>query len=121
MDNEICFRKFIESIMTIFLAISIANIGVNIIVSTQSDVNSDTNTSESANIMTEEKDLTLSELLVTKAEEKLESLESQIQAESKDMNTDEAQNADDSSDRYTVFDAISIFLLFLIPMLYMMN
>lgn len=43
MDNEICFRKFIASIMTIFLAISIANIGVNIIVSTQSDVNSDTN------------------------------------------------------------------------------
>ena len=114
MDNEICFRKFIASIMTIFLAISIANIGVNIIASTQSDVNSDTNTSESANIMTEEKDLTLSELLVTKAEEKLESLESQIQAESKDMNTDEAQNADDSSDRYTVFDAILIFLLFLV-------
>lgn len=109
MDNEICFKKFIATIMTIFLAISIASIGANIIASTQSDVNSDTNTSESANIMTEE-----SELLVTKAEEKLESLESQMQAESEDKNANEAQNADNSSDRYTVFDAISFFLLFLV-------
>ena len=101
MDNEICFKKMIASIMTIFLAISIANIGVNIIASTQSDVNSDTNTSESANIMTEEKDLTLSEF-----EEKLELLESQMQAESENKNTDEKQNTEDS------FDAVFITILF---------
>lgn len=108
MDNEICFKKFIATIMTFFLTISIVSIGANIIASTQSDVNSDTNTSEiwSANIMTEEKNLTLSGLLLTKAEEKLESLESQMQTESENKNTDEKQNTEDS------FDAVFITILF---------
>ena len=119
MENDF-FKNFIAATITIFFTLFIINIGAKIIVDTHPDINSDTNTSESANIMTEEKDLTLSELLLTKAEEKLESLEKQMQAESEDKNTDEKQNMEESSDEFTILDAILIFSLLLISCVFIL-